>query len=76
MECDESWLELLGLYMDMTEKQDEIIHRLGKMVARQAADLELLRNDREFSDTKLDEDRAAAKEVLEQYDDMKSELEP
>lgn len=73
---DESWLELLDLYQDMTEKQDEIIYRLGKIVARQAADLQLLQNDREFSDEKLAEDVAVANEVIEQYEDMKHELEP
>lgn len=73
---DESILELLDLYQDMVEKQDEIIYRLGKIVARQATDLQLLKNDMEFSDKKLDEDMAIANEVVEQYRDMKSELEP
>lgn len=69
-------LELLDIYQDMVEKQDEIIYRLGKIVARQATDLQLLKNDREFSDPKLDEDMAIANEVIEQYKDVKSELEP
>ena len=73
---EENWMELLELYMDMVEKQDEIIYRLGKIVARQATDLQLLKNDKEFSDTKLDEDMAIAKEVIGQYRDTKSELEP
>jgi hypothetical protein len=73
---EDNMLELLNLYMDMVEKQDEIIYRLGKIVARQAADLQLLKNDREFSDTKLDEDMAIAGEVIGQYHEMKSELEP
>lgn len=60
----------------MVEKQDEIIYRLGKIVARQATDLQLLKNDREFSDEKLEQDIAIADEVIEQYKDMKSELEP
>ena len=58
------------------EKQDEIIYRLGKIVARQATDLQLLKNDKEFSDQKLDEDMAIANEVIGQYKDIKSELEP
>ena len=62
---DDNLLELLELYMDMVEKQDEIIFRLGKIVARQATDIKLLQNDREFSDKKLEEDM-----------DIKSELEP
>lgn len=69
-------LELLDIYQDMVEKQDEIIYRLGKIVARQATDLQLLKNDREFSDPKLDEDMAIANEVIEQYKEVKSELEP
>ena len=73
---EDNLLELLDLYMDMVEKQDEIIYRLGKIVARQAADLKLLKNDMEFSDEKSDEDMAIANEVIDQYKDIKSELEP
>lgn len=73
---EDSILELLDIYQDMVEKQDEIIYRLGKIVARQATDLQLLKNDREFSDEKLEQDIAIADEVIEQYKDMKSELEP
>lgn len=73
---EDNILELLDLYMDMVEKQDEIIYRLGTIVARQATDLQLLKNDREFSDTKLDEDMAIADEVMDQYHEIKSELEP
>lgn len=73
---EDSILELLDIYQDMVEKQDEIIYRLGKIVARQATDLQLLKNDREFSDEKLEQDIAIADEIIEQYNDMKSELEP
>lgn len=73
---EDNWMELLELYMDMVEKQDEIIYRLGKIVARQATDLQLLKNDKEFSDPKLDEDMAIANEVIGQYQNTKSELEP
>lgn len=73
---DDNLLELLELYMDMVEKQDEIIFRLGKIVARQATDIKLLQNDREFSDKKLEEDMAIAQEVMEQYKETKAELEP
>lgn len=73
---EDNMLELLELYMDMVEKQDEIIYRLGKIVARQAMDIQLLKNDREFSDDKLAEDTAIVDEVIGQYNDMKSELEP
>jgi hypothetical protein len=73
---DDDFLELLEIYSDIVEKQDEIIFRLGKIVARQATDLQLLKNDREFEDKKLDEDIAIADEVLNQYREIKSELEP
>lgn len=73
---DENILEVLEIYQDMVEKQDEIIYRLGKLVSRLTTDLQLLKNDREFSDIKLEEDMAIAGEVLEQYQDMKNELEP
>nr|DAH27245.1 MAG TPA: hypothetical protein [Caudoviricetes sp.] len=68
---ESSVLELLDLYMDMVEKQDEIIYRLGKIVSRQAATLQLLKNDREFSDKKLDEEMLIAEEIMEQYEQMK-----
>lgn len=73
---EDNLIELLDLYMDMVEKQDEIICRLGKIVARQAAVLQLLKNDKEFSDPKLDEDMAIANETIGQYRDTKGELEP
>lgn len=68
---ESSVLELLDLYMDMVEKQDEIIYRLGKIVSRQATELQLLKNDREFSADELDEDMSIAKEAIEQYQQMK-----
>lgn len=64
---EDNFLELLDLYMDMVEKQDEIIYRLGKIVARQATDLKLLQNDQAFTDKKLEEDMAIVREVMEQY---------
>lgn len=73
---EDNFLELLDLYMDIVEKQDEIIFRLGKIVARQATDIKLLQNDHEFSDKKLEEDMAIAQEVMEQYKETKAELEP
>ena len=73
---DDNLLELLDFYMDMVEKQDEIIYRMGKIIARQATDIKLLQNDREFSDEKLEEDMAIAQEVVEQYKETKAELEP
>ncbi len=73
---EDNFLELLDLYMDMVEKQDEIICRLGKIVARQATDIKLLQNDQDFSDKKLEEDMEIVREVMEQYKETSAELEP
>lgn len=69
--------------MDMAEKQEEIIYRLGKVTKRLAEDLKLLRNDQQYSeeltgksDDKLDQDMAIIKEVMDQYEEAKAELEP
>lgn len=73
---EDSILELLDLYMEMVEKQDEIIYRLGKIVAKQATDIMMLKNDMEYSDSGLTDDKAIVDEVIGQYKDLKSELEP
>ncbi len=65
---DEDWMELIDLYTEMVEKQDEIIYRMGKIIARQAQDLQLIKNDREFSDPKLDQDIAIMEEVRHDYE--------
>ena len=66
---EDSFLELLEIYMDMTE--------------RLAEDLKLLRNDCQYSeglarkpDDKLNQDMAIIDEVMEQYKEEKAELEP
>lgn len=71
---DESMLELLEIYMDLVEKQDEMIYRLTKVVKRQREDLALLQNDAKFSDEALDQDIAIIKEVGEEYQDIKKGL--
>ncbi len=80
---EDNFLELLEIYMDMAEKQDEIIYRLGKVTKRLAEDLKLLRNDQRYSeelarkpDDKLSQDMAIIKEVMDQYKEVKAELEP
>ena len=70
-----SCLELLDIYQEMVEKQGEIIRQLGKIVARQANDLQLLKNVREFS-CMMEDDIATAEECIKQCENMKSELEP
>ncbi len=65
---EESWLELLDLYTEMLEKQNEIIFRMEKIIARQTQDLQLIKNDREFSDPKLEQDIAIMEEVRKDYE--------
>lgn len=65
---EENWLELIDLYAEMAEKQDEIICRMGRIIARLALDLQLIKNDMEFSDPKLDEDMAIMDEVRRDYE--------
>ena len=71
---DESLLELLEIYMDLVEKQDEMIYRLGKVVKRQREDLALLQNDARFSDEKLVQDIAIINEVGDEYQQIKKGL--
>lgn len=75
MPDEESFLELLDIYMTMVEKQDEIISRLSKIVVRQASDLEQYKIVHGF----IDIDDANQKEVEETYqkiEEYKNSLEP
>lgn len=47
---EDSFLELLDTYMDMVEKQDEIIHRLSRMLAKMATDLKQYKSLHGFLD--------------------------
>lgn len=71
---DESMLELLEIYMDLVEKQDEMIYRLGKVVKRQREDLALLQNDAKFSDRTLEQDIAIIRETGDEYQQIKKGL--
>ena len=70
---DESMLELLEVYMDMVEKQDEIIYRMSHLLKEYVTELQHLRNINEFLDIdperKLDE--GILDECMEQYENMK-----
>lgn len=48
-------LETLEMYMDMIEKQEEIICRLSKVVKKQAYEIAHLKNLYEFSDLSSEE---------------------
>lgn len=69
------FLELLELYMELVEKQDAAIYHMGKVIARQAEELQHYKEVNGFLDFQtsladLDEARAA-KAALEEYEAMK-----
>ena len=68
---EESWLEILELYIEMIEKQDEIISRMSRIIERQVRDLSLIKNDREFSDLKLEQEIAVMEEMKSDYEEQK-----
>lgn len=69
----ELW-ELLEMYMDLAEKQDEVIFRLSAIVKRQACELQHLRNVYGFFEEKREniEEDQLAEEALKEYKEMKS----
>ena len=69
---EENVLELLDIYMDLVEKQDEVIYRLSKIVARQATDLHHYQNVYSYFDEELEQDCKIAEEVLGEYEEMKT----
>lgn len=73
---EDSWLELLAIYQEMIEKQDDIIRHLGSIVARQAADLQFIKNDAEYSNVNLDKEIAITNEAQKEYKALKSQFEP
>ena len=75
---ESSLLELLDLYMDMCEKQDEIICRLGRIVAKQAQDIQHYKNlfrieEEEEEDREFELDKGIVKDVMQEYESMKLE---
>lgn len=72
---DQGFLEVLDTYMDMVEKQEEIIYRLSKIVKRQAYEIAHMKNVCGFSEEKaqeeIKEDRLA-QEALSKYEELKN----
>ena len=72
---DQGFLEVLDTYMDMVEKQEEIIYRLSKIVKRQAYEIAHMKNVCWFSEEKaqdeIEEDRLA-QEALSKYEELKN----
>lgn len=72
----QNMLELLDMYRDIIAKQDELISRLCEIVAKQATDLQLLENDMEFSDEKLERDKIMIDQLIDHCNNIKKGLEP
>ncbi len=73
---EDSLLELLEMYMDMVEKQDEVICRLGRIVSRQATDIQHYKNlyNIEAEEDRIFEmDKKIAGEAMKEYEKAKSE---
>ena len=73
-EHDTDLLEILNTYMDLAEKQEEVIYRLTQIVKKQANELSHIRSLYVFfqEETPQDiEDENLAKEALSQYEEMK-----
>ena len=70
---DENNLELLELYMDMVEKQDEIIYRLSELLRETRRELQQLRSVGGFFEESplRGEDEGILNECMEQYEEMK-----
>lgn len=56
-------LELLEIYMDLTEKQDDIIQKLSQIVKRQATEIRHLQNYNEC----IDDCEKEAEELIQEY---------
>lgn len=69
---EENVLELLDIYMDLVEKQDEVIYRLSKIVEKQATDLHHYKNIYNYFDEEFEQECKIAEEVLDEYEEMKT----
>ena len=72
---DQGFLEVLDTYMDMVEKQEEIIYRLSKIVQRQAYEIAHMKNICGFTDEKTPEEieeTQLAQEALAKYEELKN----
>lgn len=67
---DSNLLELLDMYIDMVEKQDEAIHQLSELIKKQAFEIAHMKNICGFADEKALEQTEGTKlvqEVLVKY---------
>lgn len=65
----ENVLEVLEIYMDMVEKQDEIISKMGRLLNEYATELKHLRDANGFFEVSesLQKEMRALNENLEEY---------
>lgn len=70
----ELW-ELLEMYMDLAEKQDEVIFRLSAIIKRQSCELQHMRTMYGFFEERPanTEEEQLAEESLKEYEAMKTE---
>ena len=68
MERTESILELIDIYSDLIDKQDEIIHELAALLKRQSTELHHLRTVCGFTEPQETAGRAA--ELLQQLNNL------
>ena len=74
-DVDSGFLEVLDTYMDMVEKQEEIIYRLSKIVQRQAYEIVHMKSICGFTDEKTPEEieeTQLAQEALAKYEELKN----
>lgn len=71
---DKNLLELLETYMDMVEKQDEIILHMSELLKEYAREVQHLRNLNAYfeEDDKLLARQALLEESVEQYQTIKN----
>lgn len=75
MPDEQSFLELLEIYMGLVDKQDDIIRHLSRIVARQAADLEQYKMIHGFLDIN-EEAQREAEETYSKIEEYKKSIEP
>lgn len=70
---DSNLLELLDLYIDMVEKQDEAIRQLSEIIRKQSYEIAHMRNLYGFTEenTSLIQADDLAKAALERYNKIK-----
>jgi len=64
---DENFLELLDIYITLVGKQDDVISRLSKIIAKQAVQIKHYENILQASDFTLEDECEAAEKAVKEY---------